>query len=690
VAKKEDRQRLFGAILTVGLATITGGTSIAAGFATLKGAFASATAFLNFAGKVALGYAYSALTQPKFDNQIRSYEVNQLGAALPTAQIYGETKVGGVIFYQETTDGNDKLHRMIAFADHEIQSYEEIYIDEFEITKNGSGVVTSAVDQVGETVSRFNSACTILEKLGTDDQAFSPINGSTTWNESHTASGIAYLHCTFEFDPDAYPNGAPNITAVIKGKKLFDPRTSATNYSNNSALVLRDYLISSGIADADEIDDTLFSAAANICDEDVTLAAGGTEKRYTCNGSFTTDVDPQKVIGSIVDTMGGMVWYSQGKWQCKAAKYTTPVLALTEDDFRSGLSISTRNSRKDGFNKIIGLHRGAETNWQLANFPSFSSSVFLNVDNNEESILEMQLPFVASSATAQRIAKLALYRNREQLQISGSFGMRCLNLTVGDLVTITYDRLGFNAKNFEVVEWSFGLASDMTLQVNMSLQEISEGVFAWNEVIDETSFESNNTTLVSPFSVPDIGITHEVAEVQYNEKISTTLFVTVSSPHPAQIDTVEVQLLRTTKGEADVNFMAIVISLLRIIVGTASSSETRLLQTDPSQQFLGNVADLGTQNVAIDDVICLLNRSVGLSNTTAQDNYIDNTLVATMVADPDKYDQYVRVQAYQQDFVAVNKGQLGLFEFKDIEEGEYTVRARAINAHGTKGPFVTR
>ena len=55
MAKKEDRQRLFGAILTVGLATITGGATIAAGFAT-QGAFASATAFLNFAGKVALGY----------------------------------------------------------------------------------------------------------------------------------------------------------------------------------------------------------------------------------------------------------------------------------------------------------------------------------------------------------------------------------------------------------------------------------------------------------------------------------------------------------------------------------------------------------------------------------------------------------------------------------------------------------
>ena len=40
--------------------------------------------------------------------------------------------------------------------------------------------------------------------------------------------------------------------------------------------------------------------------------------------------------------------------------------------------------------------------------------------------------------------------------------------------------------------------------------------------------------------------------------------------------------------------------------------------------------------------------------------------------------------------VNVFQGQVRSESFKDIEEGEYTVRARAINAHGTKGPFVTR
>lgn len=692
--EREDRERFFGAIITAAAYTVAAGS----GFGALAAVFTSTAAASTFAQvaafNLAAGYAYSALAgEQNFSNQINSYDVNQLGSALPTATIYGKTKVGGAVFYQETTNGDNDLHRMIAFADHEIQSFEEIYVDEFEVTTNGEGVVTTAVDQAGETIDRFNTAsgastvCQLREKLGTDNQAFSEIENSTTWDASHTASGIAYLHCTFHFDQSAYPTGAPQIRAVIKGKKVFDPRTSSTAWSDNPALCLRDYLISTGIADSDEIDDTLFSAAANVCDENVTLVAGGTEKRYTCNGSFTSDVDPQKVISSIVDTMAGMVWYSQGKWGCKAAAFTTPVLALTEDDLRSGLSIRTRASRKDGFNKVIGLHRGEETNWQLANFPAITSPTFLNVDAGEESTLEMELPFVASSATAQRIGKIALYRNREQLQINGSFGMRCLNLTVGDLVTLTYDRLGFSSKIFEVVEWSFGLASDMTLQVSMTLQEISSGVFEWNA--DETAFESNNTTLAPAFSVPPIGLTHEISEIEYNEKITNTLFVTVSCAHPEQIDSVEVQLIRTTKGESDINVMNIVIGILRVVTGLGGSDQF-LLQDDPAAQFLADIKNQGTSNLTISDVIPLLRVTTGLENSTAETNYINNTLFATMLANPTKYSNYVTVSPFQEEFVIVNKGDLGVYEFKDIEEGDYTIRARAINAHGVKGPFVER
>lgn len=114
------------------------------------------------------------------------------------------------------------------------------------------------------------------------------------------------------------------------------------------------------------------------------------------------------------------------------------------------------------------------------------------------------------------------------------------------------------------------------------------------------------------------------------------------------------------------------------------------MQDDPAAQFLADIKNQGTSNLTISDVIPLLRVTTGLENSTAETNYINNTLFATMLANPTKYSNYVTVSPFQEEFVIVNKGDLGVYEFKDIEEGDYTIRARAINAHGVKGPFVER
>jgi hypothetical protein len=289
-------------------------------------------------------------------------------------------------------------------------------------------------------------------------------------------------------------------------------------------------------------------SAADICDETITLEAGGTQKRYTTNGTFTSDAAPKDAIKIIFYAhYGGTLWYSQGVWGCKAAAYTTPVLSLDEDDLRSGIQIQTRNSRRDGFNRITGIFRGPETNYFETNYPTLAPTAFLDADNGQESELELNLPYVNTSAMAQRIAKISLYRNREQLKISGSFGMRAYQLTIGDLVQITNTRLGFSNKVFEVLEWKFTLNSEMSLEVYMTLQETSSGVFDWNA--DETAFETNNTNLLSPFAVPAVAITLTQDYRIINEHITNVLVANITSPNAERVDSVEV--LFKKNGDAD-------------------------------------------------------------------------------------------------------------------------------------------
>ncbi len=548
----QDPVTLAMAAMSTASTVATGGTILGYTAFGLTAGWTSIAA--TFAFNAALGYALNALTpKPKAQTPAadRGYQVNGLAAAGPTATIYGETKVGGVVFYQETTTQDKYLHRCIALAGHEIDSIVSIYLNDELVTLDSNGYVIAPVKYYPDSTSLVR----INTHLGTDTQAadsdlISESDGY--WTADHRARGVAYIYARFEYDADAFPNGVPTVTAIIKGKKVYDPRTAATTYSNNAALCLRDYLVSANLADTStEIDDNLFAAAANVCDEDVSLLITGIQKRYTTNGTFTSDASPNDVISNLLGSMGGMIWYSQGKWGCKAASWTTAVKTLNEDDLRSSLEIQTRRSRRDAFNKVSGIFRGPTSNYVETNYPTLSVPEFVTVDGGFETELEMSLPFVDTPQQAQRISKIALYRNREQLRISGSFGMEAMALTVGDIVNITNSRLGFSSKPFEVVEWRFGLSAEMTLEVSMTLQELSSAVFDWNA--DETTFETNNTNLLSPFDVPGVSVTLSQEYRIVNEHINNILVVNVGSAGTeARVDYVEVFYKRSTDSEYSV------------------------------------------------------------------------------------------------------------------------------------------
>jgi hypothetical protein len=525
----------MGLILSSGMSAY--GAVTAAGAAFAWGTFATA-----FATRLAIGYALNALIPRPSIGEPSGYTINTLGSSQPTAVIYGKVKVGGVIFYQETTNDNKYLHSLIALAGHEVQQIEKVYLNDEELTLDASGNVTAPTKYAGKV--------RIKKHLGADNQAADVTlsTESSQWGLNYKASGIAYIYVRFEFDADAFPNGVPQVTALVEGKKVVQTGSSAGSYSANSARCLADYLVFSGIATYDEIDNSLFTTATSVCDENVTLSGGGTHHRYECNGTFTTDIAPKEVVSGMLSSMGGMLWYSQGKWKMKAASFTNPVLNLDENDLRSPLSIQTRNSRRDGFNKIEGTFRGEESNWQTTNYPAVTSSTFLGIDNNQESSVELNFPFISNSPQSQRVSKIALYRNREQVSVSGVFGLRALQLTVGDIVRLKNERLGFKdpddnslGKLFEVADWSFGLNSEMSLQSNMILQEISSGVFDWDA--DETLFESNNTTLPSPFTVPVLNVFLSQDLRIVNEHVVNVLKVltTANSNEISQVDKVEVE-----------------------------------------------------------------------------------------------------------------------------------------------------
>ncbi len=504
------------------------GATYAFGTAAAIAAFSFTTTFVT---ALALSGISMALTKkPKIPTQATMLGRSQMVKQPITSRkiVYGRQRVSGAVVFMETSGKSKYLHMIVAIAGNELNSIESVYFNDKELTLGENGGVTAPSQFVGKTIIRT--------KLGAADQSVLDLfQYGAFWPSTATLKGIAYVYVRLEYDPDVFPNGIPNVSAVVEGKKVYDPRTTSTAYSKNSALVLRDYLTNTeyGIgASSDEIDDASFIAAANVCDENVSLAAGGTEKRYESHGVVDTANPPKQVIEEMLSAMAGTLHYSGGKWYAKAGAYSSPSDTLTEDDLRAGISIVTKPSRRDNFNAVKGVFLPEDAgNWQPTDYAPVTSSTFETEDGSERLFSELDLTFTQSSSMAQRIAKIALYKSRQQLVITMPCKLTAFKHNIGDTVMVTLDRYGFSSKVFEVTNWNFSNSVDASgnaeLGVDLTLRELASTVYDWNA--EETAFVADNTNLRSPSDLltPAVSASDEVRII--NEEVITVLNIDVTT-----------------------------------------------------------------------------------------------------------------------------------------------------------------
>ena len=545
-----DPKTILTAVIVVGAAFLTGGASlIATGFWTAVAITATAMA------------AVQALTpmpkMPTFndfisESQNRSQMIKQ--PTVPRRVVYGKIKISGVLGYVNASDDQQFLRLVILLAGHEINSFLKFYINDEELSVN-----TSTSSDNGDTItvtgpSKYAGLFTIKTHKGSASQTADTTIISQTggqWTTNHKLSGIAYLYCQIKFDRSAFPQGIPNISVLVEGKKVFDPRDNSTAYSANPALCIRDYLTStSGFgAVASEISNASIITAANICDENVTLDAGGTEKRYEVNGTFQTSGSPKAILGDLLTSCSGIVSYSNGVFKMKVGKYISPSITLDEGDLRGSITLQTKRSKRDNYNAVKGQFSPIATNFVAADYPAITSSTFQTQDGGERQFLDYNLPYTTSSSMAQRLAKIALYRNRQQISITYPCSLKGFQLDIGDTVYINNARFGFSNKVFEVASWSMDIDNSNgspTLGTNLVLRELNSAVYDWDEDTDEQSFLLDNSILPNPFTIsaPSMTVTDELRVL--NEEAVSVLLANVSTSN-IQVTDFEVEAKQSTE-----------------------------------------------------------------------------------------------------------------------------------------------
>lgn len=445
--------------------------------------------------------------------------------------VYGQVRKGGVLTYiDETGTDNKFLHMIITLAGHEVEEIGDIYINDEVVTLDGSGFVTG---------TRWKSKIRIIKRDGSQTTADATMVSDAGVPSTFIGKGIAHLYVRLEYDADVFGGGIPTFTAVVKGKKVYDPRTSTTGWSANAALCIRDYITSSyGLADS-TINDTYFSAAANDCDDNIPIKGGTTQDRYVINGVIRADSTTGSALSDMMQSCNGALYYSGGEWKLRVGVYDAPVKSFTLDDLRSEITLPTKMSRRDNFNRVVGIFINGSADWIEADYPPVTSSYFLNTeDNGIENTMDLPLPMVTNAARAQRIAKQALFRSREQMTISAEFGLSALGVEVGDIVDLTIAEYGWTNKEFEVKSWKMVISQEGGIRIALVLRETSQEAFAWNA--EEEELESNNSNLPAYYDVGGVGVTLSGELRLVNEQVVGALLIEVTS-NSDQADQFEAQ-----------------------------------------------------------------------------------------------------------------------------------------------------
>ena len=454
--------------------------------------------------------------------------------------VYGTARVGVRPWLHAESSGSDQrfLHLIGPLAGHEIEDVVELRLEDevidwaSDIDANGN-VLTSSTGRFNRPASlaaSHGAFVRVNKHLGTADQTAdtTAVAELPTWTESHRGRGIAYLSLRLLYDRTAFANGLPRTSAIVRGRKVWDPRESGQDpedpttwtWSNNWALCVLDYLRADfGLSAAlDEIDLGSFIAAANISDEPVeidTLSPAGTQPRYRCDGVVDLETTPIEIMEQLLSAGAGALSYSQGRYHLFAGAYMAPTVTLTADDLAGPIEVHTRVERRNLFNAVRGTFVSPEDDYQPTDFAPRENALFETEDGGQQIFRDIELPFTQDGIRAQRIAEIHLRKSRQGITLRFPAKLKALDLAVFDTVAVTLDDsgadLGWTAKVFRVMAWSFS----PTGGIDLLLHEESANSWDWDAGTVLTGDPAPDTTLPDPYGVsPPQGVALESGNAQ--------------------------------------------------------------------------------------------------------------------------------------------------------------------------------
>lgn len=563
-----------------------------------------------------------------------------LNTTTPRLIVFGDTAGGTDIRYQTYTGSKQEFYEdILAVASHKVNSIYEIWFDNEKAWSASGGVQGRFVNFL--TVDARNE--------GTSANAIA-IDG--TWTSSCRLTGCAYVHLKYKLTgPDSTTSSpfqggvTPRVTIRTQGAFIYDPRLDSTvtggsgsmraddqttwvwssTGSLNPALQLLFYLlgwkingklaVGMGIPPA-RIDLTSFITGANICDEAVSLAAGGTQPRYQGNGVISEGDDRGQAIDTICSSMNAMLRDWNGKISLDVVHNDlgSPIADFTMADVVGNDEEWVVNPPLTEYHNIVRGKRVDPSDaalYQQVDYPERSVTSPDGIDR----IDTFDLPMVQNDTQAERLANMRLQRGQYQGRYTATFGPRAQQVSVGKVVTFTHSGLNFSSKLFRVVGQTINRADGT---VKMILLEENSAIYAWSTADEGTSIAPGTPVVYNPANnpvlpqVPDVsaiiaasypdGLTFSVATTGavtvsnhsrvYSDKTVSVTGATAAAPSGAVAgDVVAIYYDQQDRSGGAVSYQS-----LRIPGGVGSLAGANASSTNPYRHFVcaGTVPASGT------------------------------------------------------------------------------------------------
>jgi hypothetical protein len=408
---------------------------------------------------------------------------------------------------------------------------------------------------LGDQTSTFSGLLSGTANDGDVTDVVIPPPANAAWNSTCVLKGKACVFLRLHYDQKTFSGGIPQISFLIHGRnQILDTRTNTVGYTENAALCIADYLNNAtwGFRAAyyTQIPAAQLNAAANVCDEAVTLAAGGTEPRYACNGKFDLSVKRGQVLQALLTSCAGRLTYQGGIFAIWPGAWygASPDAAPGQANMTGPIRWRPTVSRRDLYNGVKGTYICPANNWQSSDIPPYAQDsthgystgalwasatayvtgqivvdsgvdyialsnntnkqphtnltiwetvyqdVNLNFDGGDRRWLDVQLAFTISPSTAQRILKIELLRRRWWGTGTFRYNMRGYKMTTMDVITETVAFMGWSAKQFEILahrltfdkQESDGSTAVTLLGTEVDVQETDSSIYDWSDTEELT------------------------------------------------------------------------------------------------------------------------------------------------------------------------------------------------------------